>query len=257
MKILSETTEKGVTERRFDLDANGRVVPAMLWSPERAAGTRPVILLGHGGTQHKRAENILALARRLVRHLRYAAVSIDGPFHGDRQPREQQSMDAVNQSAPHPWSEDSRKGLREAVRRFRAATSDMVADWKATLDAVQHLDFVGAGGPVGYWGLSMGTVFGVPVVAAEPRINAAVLGLMGLDDGLGQEDTARAIKVPLLFVFQWNDELISREAGLRLYEAFASTEKTMHVNPGRHAAVPPFEFAAFEDFFVRHLGRAE
>src|SRR6266851_6833962 len=123
MKILTETTEKGVTERRFDIEANGRVVPAMLWSQERAAGPRPVILLGHGGTQHKRAENILALARRLVRHLHYAAVSIDGPFHGDRLQPEQKSTNAVNQSEPHPWSDDGRRGLREAARRFKASTS--------------------------------------------------------------------------------------------------------------------------------------
>ncbi|MGH3120659.1 MAG: hypothetical protein ACRDND_06440 [Streptosporangiaceae bacterium] len=34
-----------------------------------------------------------------------------------------------------------------------------------------------AGGPVGYWGLSMGSAIGMPFVAAEPRIGAAVFGL--------------------------------------------------------------------------------
>ena len=34
----------------------------------------------------------------------------------------------------------------------------------------------------GYWGVSMGTLIGLPFVASEPRISAAVLGLAGLGD---------------------------------------------------------------------------
>ncbi|MFX3826784.1 hypothetical protein ACJBT5_10685, partial [Streptococcus suis] len=42
------------------------------------------ILLGHGGTRHKRVDYVLALARRFVRHLGYAAVALDAPGHGER-----------------------------------------------------------------------------------------------------------------------------------------------------------------------------
>lgn len=54
-----------------------------------------------------------------------------------------------------------------------------VPEWQATLDALQELDCVGAGGPVGFWGVSMGSGLGVPFAAAEPRITAAVFGLAG------------------------------------------------------------------------------
>ena len=53
----------------------------------------------------------------------------------------------------------------------------------------------------------MGARFGIPLVANDPRIVAAVLGLFGLfEEGKsvpnGFGDDARKIKVPLIFVFQ-------------------------------------------------------
>src|SRR5690349_2454424 len=84
MDVINETVEKGVVERRFDLKAGNEVVPGIMWLPENASGPRPVVLIGHGGTQHKRAPNVLGLARRYVRHLGYAAVALDAPDHGDR-----------------------------------------------------------------------------------------------------------------------------------------------------------------------------
>ena len=94
-------------------------------------------------------------------------------------------------------------------------------------------------------------------MASEPRINAAVLGLAGLSNrpGAGDfEQAARSLTIPLLFLFQWADELMTRESGLGLFDAFASTEKTMHINPGGHVAMPLFERDAVEAFYLRHLG---
>ena len=42
----------------------------------------------------------------------------------------------------------------------------MIEDWQAALEVAQSLPEVGEG-PVGYWGLSMGTRFGLPLVVAE------------------------------------------------------------------------------------------
>src|SRR5580698_1472015 len=84
LDVLEETVERGFIERRFDLRTGDDVVPGILWLPEGATGPRPTVLIGHGGTQHKRVPNVLSLARRLVRHQGYAAVAIDAPGHGDR-----------------------------------------------------------------------------------------------------------------------------------------------------------------------------
>src|SRR5690349_13446428 len=84
MDIIGEINEKGVVEQRFDLKVESEVVPGILWRPADKLEGIPTVLIGHGGTQHKRVENVLGLARRFVRHLGFAAVAIDAPGHGDR-----------------------------------------------------------------------------------------------------------------------------------------------------------------------------
>ncbi|MEX2326368.1 MAG: hypothetical protein WD558_01440, partial [Pseudomonadales bacterium] len=102
--------------------------------------------------------------------------------------------------------------------------------------------------------VSMGTAFGVPFVAAEPRIQCAVFGLAGLRAGATvMEEAANQIRIPLQFVFQWEDAVAPREAGIALFNAFGSTEKTMHINPGGHMDIPNFERDAWYAFFTRHL----
>ena len=56
---------------------------------------------------------------------------------------------------------------------------DMIDDWKATLDALSALDQVDKA-RVGYWGVSMGTMFGLPYVASDARVRTAVLGNAGM-----------------------------------------------------------------------------
>jgi hypothetical protein len=140
---------------------------------------------------------------------------------------------------------------------LQARTASTAQEWKAVLDTVEA-DGLGDG-RYGYWGLSMGTAIGLPFVAGEPRIQAAVLGLFGGLDRSGATasaftEAAGRLSVPVLFVFQWDDELMSREAGLALFDAIGSTDKSMHINPGGHVGVPRFERAAAESFYLRTLG---
>jgi hypothetical protein len=51
----------------------------------------------------------------------------------------------------------------------------------------------------------------------------------------------------------WDDEVVPRESGLALFDAFASREKTLPANTGRHVAVPASELDSSERFFARHL----
>lgn len=248
MQFTYETTEKGVTERGFELTVDGERVPGILWSPEGAQGARPLLLIGHGGTQHKRIDTILSRARTFVRHHAYAVVAIDAPGHGDRvSPEEAERMRAARRQGRPQMTP-------ERLREMAARNAQAVREWKATLDAVQALDYVGTG-PVGYWGVSMGTAIGVPFIASEPRIRAAVLGLAGSRSEEFRE-TARRITIPIMFMCQWDDEVAPRDSCLALFEAFGSQEKSMHVNPGGHLGIPPFEREYWELFFVRHLGSA-
>ena len=238
MEWSDEVTSKGVVERGFRLRVDERDVPGIIWRPEAQDAPRPLVLVGHGGSGHKREPHILSLARRLVRHHGIAAAAIDGPVHGDRLP-----------DGAAPTVEERRAAYRKGT-----VVEDMIQDWKATLDALQKLPEIGVG-RIGYWGLSMGTMFGLPFVAAEPRIAVAVLGLMGSAEFLGGRlaDAAREVRCPVLFLQQWNDELIPRDATAALFDAIATGDKRLHANPGAHAAVPADEFAHTQEFLARHL----
>ena len=105
----------------------------------------------------------------------------------------------------------------------------------------------------------MGTAIGLPFVASEPRVRAAVLGLAGLGNRPGSgrfEQAARALSIPVLLVLQWDDELVGRQSGLALFDEIGSGDKTLHVNPGGHVEIPLFERDAYEEFLLRHLGPA-
>src|SRR5690349_66987 len=84
-----ERSENGVTERLFELTVAGDRVPAVIWSPEGAKGPRPLICMGHGGSQHKKIGTLAARARQYAQRLGYATLAIDAPGHGDRISREQ------------------------------------------------------------------------------------------------------------------------------------------------------------------------
>ncbi len=232
MRFTSETTSDGVSERLFTLDD----IPGVFWSPADAAGSRPLLLLGHGGGQHKKARGLVSRAHRYVTAGGFAVAAIDAPGHGDR-PR----------TGP---DERFVAGIRERVAagepagpqitRYHAAlAARAVSEWQAILDALAELDCVGAGGPAGFWGVSLGSAIGVPLAVAEPRITAAVFGLAGHETLAG---AAARVTVP-----------VARDSGLALFDAFASREKTLHANPGRHAGVPAFELDSSQRFFTRHL----
>jgi pimeloyl-ACP methyl ester carboxylesterase len=260
MKVVAEISEKGVLEQRFDLETDGGVVPGILWRPAASVEPSATILIGHGGTQHKRAPNVLGLARRFVRHLGYAAVALDAPGHGDRITDEAAATEARRNLERRIASGPTGRPFEippDQAKAWVERTRGGVAEWKVLLD---HLPSAGLAGPYGYWGVSMGTAIGLPFVSSEPRISAAVLGLAGMNTRPGSkefEEAARALSIPILFVFQWDDELMNRESGLELFDAIGSQEKTMHINPGGHVGTPLFERDSYEAFFARHFGRKD
>jgi len=253
MEFSDVRTENGVTRRSFSVRVDDEDVPAVIWAPEGAAGPRPLVLMGHGGSQHKKTPGIRARAAQYARRLGYATLAIDAPGHGDRISR-QEAAQLMRDVGARVRGETAPGFTPERMRQMGERTRRAVPEWKAALDAAQGFDFVGAG-PVGYWGVSMGTAIGVPFVAAEPRIGCAVFGLAGLREGAtDMAEAAAKIAIPVEFVFQWEDAVAPREAGIALFNAFASKEKTMHINPGGHMDIPDFEGASWERFFVRHLG---
>ena len=239
-ETIETTDSEGRRLREFALERDGRPVTGVLWLPPAGSTTpgAPLLCLGHGASGDRHQAPIPWLARRLVLEHGFFALSIDGPVHGRRQqgPGGREAF----------WPEWRREG----------AVEDMTADWQQALNAAQSWPEVGTG-PVGYWGLSMGTIFGAPFVAAEPRISAAVIGLMGITGPSHYQPRVRAaaeaITCPTLFLMQLEDELFSRLDCLALFDALASKDKRLHANPGLHPQVPMEELHASLTFLVSQL----
>ena len=243
MRFSSVTSYAGVTEKLFWLGE----VPGVLWTPQGCAGPRPLIVMGHGSGQHKKASGVVTRAYRFAAAGGFAVVAVDVPNHGDRPKDEEFVRMTTENRARMVAGEDMSAHLATLHTRL---AEQCVPEWRAVVTAVRELDHVGVG-PVGYWGMSMGCGLGVPFVAADPRVRAAVLGLSG---HLGLAESAARITVPVQFLMQWHDQWVSRAQSLALFDAFASAEKTLHANPGAHGEVPEFETDSALRFFGRHLG---
>jgi alpha-beta hydrolase superfamily lysophospholipase len=254
MQWKKEKIVDGVLQRDFELQVAGDTVPGVLWTPRDASGPRPLVCMGHGGSQHKKTPGIRSRAIEYAQQHGWASLAIDAPGHGDRVTREQAAAFArevgervTGRAGPTPI--DSAR-----IKAMFQRTGKAIAEWQAALDATLALDCVGESSPVAYWGVSMGTAIGIPFVAAEPRIQCAVFGLFGLRrDATEFAQAAQQIRIPVQFVFQWDDAVAPREQGIALFEALGSEDKAMHVHPGGHLDIPSYERHAWSAFFVRNL----
>jgi pimeloyl-ACP methyl ester carboxylesterase len=233
----------GVCERLFALGD----IPGVVWTPAGAGGGHcaPLLLLGHGGGQHKTAPGVVARAHRFVA-CGFAVAAIDAPGYAGRPktPEDERFIADIRQRR----AAGEQVGPR-IVRYTAGLAVRAVPEWRGVLDALQDAN-ISVGGPVGFWGLSLGSMIGIPLGAAESRITAAVFGLVPHETLAG---AAAGISIPVEFLLQWDDELVPRESGLALFDAFGSREKSLHANPGRHAEVPAFEVESSVRFFSRHL----
>ena len=226
-------SHEAMEERGFTLSVDGHEVPGVYWDPKD--GGERLVLLGHGGTTHKKYEYITLMADQLARK-GIATMAIDGPGHGDRA----HEGDPMSQN----WFMDAWNA--------GGGNDGMLADWRASLDFIEGE--YGAR-PTGWWGLSMGTMMGLPVTATDDRIKVAVLGLMGTwgPNGENLKTLAPDVTIPLRFLVQWDDEIVPRDHCLELFDLLGSNKKTLHGNPGPHAAVPRFEINASVKYLNRYL----
>jgi dienelactone hydrolase len=232
-----------VCERDFTIERGGKAIPGVVWQPLRASGARPLVLMGHGGTGHTRSAKLTRMAE-LFTGYGWSAAAIDGPVHGARGP---------GTDAPDP-------AIYRQMWTRPDVVQDMIDDWTAVLDALTLLDEIDKT-RIGYWGVSMGTMFGLPYVASDARIRAAVLGKAGMRgssvqrSGIDQHFKVYAarVTVPVLFTVQWDDERFDRDGQIELYESLGSTDKRLHAYPGRHSDDGPEALEASAAFLSRYL----
>lgn len=233
-------------EERFDLEVEGRIVPGIVWHPRDGAASTPapLVLAGHGGgfgtDGHKRVDAIVELAAVLASH-GIATLAIDQPGCGDR---------------PGAQEEQARRrelNIEQAIAELwtRELVEEMARDWQACLAHARKTWGLGKAG-VGYWGLSGGTTFGLPLVALEPSIDAAVLGLNSAVPLMLAY--APRVTCPVLYTMNLDDHFMSREQGLALYDAIGSEDKFVLGYPGDHGENLDRARDPWARFFASRLG---
>lgn len=246
MRFTSErTVDDALLEQAFAVDD----VTGILWTPSTTSPSSPapLILMGQpGGIGLRRMYPRLAARARSAAAHGFASIAIELPGAGDR--------------PALPGTDRARSRLRDAIAAGRRPGPDVIDDlvlpvvdqavpeWQAILDRAldrpELVDRVGFSGGV--------IAVGVRLAATDPRIAAAGL-FAGSYIPRSTMGEARQVSIPLHVLLQWDDEGNDRGMALDLFDAFASTEKTLYANMGGHTGVPTFAGDDAARFFTRHL----
>ena len=219
-----------------------RLVTGSLWIPIDSIRSDTLMAFGHGASGTRYQLPIPFLARKLAKE-GIVSLSMDGPVHGLRQK-----------------GDGGRPALSQEMRRPNMI-EDMITDWRTAVEVSESRMGFNAD-KFGYFGLSMGSIFGIPYLAQRKKDNkpvtVATLGLLGttgaaagLSDRLKRDATA--INAPTLFFMQLEDELFPRDGYLELFDALGSDNKRLHANPGLHPEVPAEEINFCLSFVLNHL----
>ena len=234
---------QGYETNEFVVSGNeSRKVTGCLWIPTGEIHANTLLACGHGASGDRYQMPIPHLARRMAKN-GIATLSMDGPVHGLRQK-----------------SVGGREAFAEEMRQSDVV-ENMNADWQLAIEISESkLGFNVT--RFGYYGLSMGSIFGIPFLSARTQqslnVQAATLGLLGTSGAASsfserlKTDAAKII-APVFFVMQLDDELFPREGYLELFDSIGSSDKRLHANPGRHPAVPAEEIDFCFQFLYERL----
>ena len=244
MDLTTESSSDDIVRHRITLGD----VTGVLWSPAQPADGAPLLLMGHGGGLSSRAPGTVARAENTVRREGFHVAAVDAPGHGGRErpPADQRLVDAMLRArrageSPVPAIVELNVSLAERA----------VPEWRAVLDALLARPGIDPDAPVGYAGMTLGAMVGLPLIAAERRIRAATVG--GAFACPSILDAARAIAVPVDYLLPWADPEIPREHGLAVFDALGSAEKTLLAFPESHKRMPGDRLDT--GLFRRHLSR--
>lgn len=221
-------------------------VPGTVWTPTSQSGPVPLVLLGHGGSSDRHSARVTSMAAALT-SIGIAAAAIDGPYHGERV------------ASPLSSAEYQARVVAEGID---SVLDRMAGDWTAVGELLVDLG-VADRERLAFFGLSMGTRYGLDAAALTPGLRCAVFGKFGtrstpaMDPALQAPDRALSaasrITAPVLFHLQWDDELFPREGQFELFDAFASPAKELHSFGGGHQVTPERAPEVWLSFIAHHL----
>lgn len=216
--------------------ADGAATGAV-YEPMGSARPDRLALIQHGGSSHKEGADVWDVAHALSGREGVRLVALDGPVHGARLGGEVLEPLAVRARFFEKWEHEPAH-VEGHVDAWRRLIDELVDTWHP-----EQLSWVG---------VSMGTAYGLPLLAQEPRIHAAVIGMWGTSfvnsDRLLTD--AQAVRARVLFQQKWHDELFSREGQLALFDALGTDDRRLHVYPGGHTRLGEEQMADLVRFVV-------
>ena len=243
-----ETTRHSddVLQHAFDVES----ITGILWTPTvEPFAPRPLVCSIHGGGQHSQHPAAMARATALI-EAGLTVLSLDAPGHGRRQP----TAEDLEFRATMQERRESGRPFDDLLLSFNARiASQAVPEWLTVLDVLASQDHLSPSQPLGLWGVSLGGVVAMQLLATDERFAAAIVGLVG---GPDINDYVERVTAPLLFLMQWDDELVARADALETFDRIGSTSKRLHANPGGHAQIPYAEYGLCVDFLHTTLTTA-
>jgi pimeloyl-ACP methyl ester carboxylesterase len=228
--------------KEFVFEASEGEAVGVIWSPPPGTA-RGCVLLCHGGSGHKLAPDIVATAEFIVARCMTHVVAIDGPVHG--------------QNSPYP---DDRERViadfRQSWRDRDGFVDRAVADWSGAIATIIHDDAV-ITERLGWYGVSMGTAYGIPLLAQTPLVATAILGMWSLDYPHSERVRLDAplVMCSVQFHVRTEDQLFSVPDQISLFEMLGTGHKELLTYPGPHAAPGPAEMVSACDFLATTLAR--
>lgn len=230
-----ETPVGDLREVRFRLRVGDDEAPGLFYVPEDD-GPLPLVIIQHPATGSKDDYFVRDVAMLWARH-GWVCGGIDAPLHGER-------------------TEYDPMALLRDRERYPSLAAQFATELTAVVDALAGryaIDLT----RLGYVGYSMGSMLGIPAVAADGRFRAAAFCLVGEGGNLGvaaatDSPVQKLGTVAVRIVAKTQDEYFTREATQGLFDALPG-EKDLVWRPGGHFEIGPDVVRSAEEWLVAKL----
>jgi len=223
--------EQGVLE-----EAGAGAIPLSIWAPTQP--TRGVVLVGHGLGVDRYHETVQKPARILTGTHQLAVIACDLPLHGLRATAMNDPMEIVDRWQAF-WAAGGVSVLQEEWRAIQLHAQGQFPEL-----------------PIGYFGLSLGTQYGVAFLAVASDIVAAVLGLFGsrpLPLTPVMNACAPRVVCPVYFIQKQQDEIHPLATSEHLFSTLGSPTRTLDSSPGGHTEVSSASLERACAFIATHM----
>jgi hypothetical protein len=204
-------------ERQLTIVSDESAIPCTIYEPENPIG---LVLFGHGLSVDRFDQTVLVPARLLAGKFNFTVIVPELPFHGERADKER-SWDDFTVAWQSFWAGEGR--------------GQILREWNRIYTFAKETDL-----PIMFFGLSLGTQYGIMFLSQQFEIKAAVLGLFGSKPpprSIVMNHCAPLVRAPVYFIQKLDDEIHPKETSLHLFESLGSEQKVLDASQGRHQSV--------------------